>query len=144
MAVKEISGEEAAALGVLPPTDRPSALAVSLSPNAVLIDIPAELELDEPLIVSLAGESLDDIVWGHVVVRVGASAKATVVFEHTGSARYAAATSVLVGDNAHLDLVSVQLWDGRRRPSRARRAFGWDATHGFGASRPAWAETWCG
>ena len=97
--------------GVLPPTDRPSALAVSLCPAAVLVDIPAELELDEPLLVSLTGDSLDDIVWGHVVVRVGASAKATVVFEHTGSARYAASTSVVVGDNAHLDLVSVQLWD---------------------------------
>jgi Fe-S cluster assembly protein SufD len=111
VAVKEISPEEAAALGVLPPTDRPSALAVSLCPAVVLVDIPAELELDQPLVVSLTGESVVDQVWGHVVVRVGPSAKATVVFQHTGSARYTANNSVVVGDNAHLDLVSVQLWD---------------------------------
>jgi Fe-S cluster assembly protein SufD len=111
VAVKEISGEEAAALGVLPPTDRPSALAVAHCPATVLLDIPAELELDEPLVLSLTGESVDDLVWGHVVVRVGAHARATIVFEHTGSARYAASTSVVVGDNAHLDLVFVQLWD---------------------------------
>jgi Fe-S cluster assembly protein SufD len=111
VAVKEISGDEAAGLGVLAPTDRPSALAVSMCPSVVLIDVPPQLELDEPLVVSLAGESLDDLVWGHVVVRVGAGAKATVVFEHTGSARYTASTSVLVGDNAHLDLVCVQLWN---------------------------------
>ena len=111
VAIKEISGEEAAALGVLPPTDRPSALAVAHCPATVLLDIPAELELDEPLVISLTGESVDDLVWGHVVVRVGAHARATIVFEHTGSARYAASTSVVVGDNAHLDLVSVQLWD---------------------------------
>jgi len=111
VAIKEISTDEAAALGVLPPTDRPSALAVSLCPAVVLIDVPAELELDQPLVVSLTGESPEDLVWGHVVVRVGAGAKATIVFEHTGSARYAASTAVVVGDNAHLDLVSVQLWD---------------------------------
>ena len=111
VAIKEISGEEAAALGVLPPTDRPSALAVAHCPATVLLDIPAELEFDEPLVLSLTGESVDDLVWGHVVVRVGAHARATIVFEHTGSARYAASTSVVVGDNAHLDLVFVQLWD---------------------------------
>ncbi len=109
--VKEVSASEAAALGVLPPTDRPSALAVANCPAAVLVDVPDEFELDQPLVVSLTGESSDDVVWGQVVVRVGAGAQATIVFEHTGSARYAASTAVIVGDNAHLDLVSVQLWD---------------------------------
>jgi Fe-S cluster assembly protein SufD len=50
-------------------------------------------------------------VWGHLVVRVGRHASATVVVEHTGSARYSASTSVLVGDGARLDLVTVQDWD---------------------------------
>lgn len=109
--VKEISHEEAVALGALAPTDRPSALAVAQAPGAVLIDVPAELELDAPLVVRLAGESGHDLVWGRILLRVGAHARATVVFEHTGSATYAAQTSVLVGPNAALDLVSVQLWD---------------------------------
>jgi Fe-S cluster assembly protein SufD len=55
--------------------------------------------------------SVDDVVWGHIVVRIGMHAKATVVFDHSGSATYSASTSVLVGDNASLDLVSLQLWD---------------------------------
>jgi Fe-S cluster assembly protein SufD len=109
--VKEISTEEAAGLGVLAPIDRPSALAVANAPHAVLVDVPAGLELDAPLVVALTGPGDGEPVWGHLVVRIGASAKATVVFEHVGSARYAAATSVLVEDNAQLDLVSVQLWD---------------------------------
>ena len=108
--VKEISREEATALGEVKPADRPAALAVANGPGAVLVDIPAELELDEPLIIRLTGNSSDDLVWGHILVRIGAQAKATVVFQHAGSARYAASTSVLVGDNAQLDLVSVQLW----------------------------------
>ncbi|MDX6298028.1 MAG: Fe-S cluster assembly protein SufD [Nocardioidaceae bacterium] len=109
--VKEISREEAAGLGEVLPADRPAALAVARNPTAVLVDVPAELDLEEPLIVRLAGESVEDLVWGHIIVRIGAHAKATVVFEHVGSARYAASTSVLVGDNAQLELVSVQLWD---------------------------------
>ncbi len=109
--ISEISTEEAAALGETLPADRPSALAVANGTGAVLIDVPAESELSEPLVVRLSGASPDELVWGHIVVRLGLHAKATVVFEHSGSARYSATTSVLVGDHALLDLVSLQLWD---------------------------------
>ncbi|MBA3310410.1 MAG: Fe-S cluster assembly protein SufD, partial [Nocardioidaceae bacterium] len=102
---------EAAALGETRPADRPSALAVANGGGAVLVDVLAETELAEPLIIRLSGASAADLVWGHVVVRIGMHAKAQVVFEHTGSTRYSAFTSVLVGDNAQLDLVSLQLWD---------------------------------
>jgi Fe-S cluster assembly protein SufD len=109
--VREITAADAAALGETKPADRPSALAVANGGGAVLIDVPAEAELAEPLIVRLSGTSADETVWGHIVVRLGVHAKATVVFEHSGSARYSATTSVLVGDSANLDLVSLQLWD---------------------------------
>jgi Fe-S cluster assembly protein SufD len=109
--VRDISTEDAAALGETRPADRPSALAVANAGGAVLVDIPADVELDSPVIVRLSGTSIDDTVWGHIVVRLGPHAKAQVVFEHTGSVRYSATTSVLVGDGAMLDLVSLQLWD---------------------------------
>ena len=79
----------------------------------MLVDVPAETELDRagrrP-----AGRQLGRRhgVGGHVVVRVGAHSRATVVLEHTGSARYAAQVEVLVGDGAHLDFASpAGLWD---------------------------------
>jgi Fe-S cluster assembly protein SufD len=109
--ITEITAAEAVALGETLPADRPSALAVAHGGGAVLVDVPADTELDEPLLLRLSGASADDTVWGHIVVRIGAHSKAQVVFEHTGSARYVASTSVLVGDNAKLDLVSLQLWD---------------------------------
>jgi Fe-S cluster assembly protein SufD len=109
--VREITTAEAADLGETKPADRPSALAVANAAAAVLVDVPADTELSEPLVVRLTGTSADDTVWGHIVVRIGAHAKAQVVFEHAGSARYAASTSVLVGDGAMLDLVSLQLWE---------------------------------
>ncbi|MGI8577808.1 MAG: Fe-S cluster assembly protein SufD [Nocardioidaceae bacterium] len=107
----DISAAEARMLGEMLPSDRPSALAVANAGGAVLVDVPADTELAQPLVVHLSGTSPDELVWGHIVVRLGRHAKATIVFEHTGSARYSASTSVLVGDNAKLDLVSVQLWD---------------------------------
>jgi Fe-S cluster assembly protein SufD len=108
--LKDISTEEAAALGELAPTDRPAALAVANAGGAVLLDVPAELETDEPVVIRLSGESVEDLVWGHLVVRVGNHARVTIVVEHTGSARYSAITSVLVGDGASVNVLTLQDW----------------------------------
>jgi len=108
--LSEITADEAVVLGELAPNDRPAALAVANAGGAMLLDVPAELELDEPVVVNLEGASVDDLVWGHLVVRVGAHAKATIVLEHTGSARYCATTSVLVGDGASVNVLTLQDW----------------------------------
>jgi Fe-S cluster assembly protein SufD len=111
--VSQITAEQARELGELAPNDRPSALAVEHAGGAVLVDVPADLELPEldPVVLRLHGESADDLVWGHLVLRVGAHAKATIVLVHTGSARYAATTSVLVGDGAQVNVLTLQDWD---------------------------------
>ncbi|CAN5572998.1 Fe-S cluster assembly protein SufD [soil metagenome] len=106
-----ITAAEARALGELAPNDRPSALAVESGGGAMLLDVPADTEIDEPIVLRLHGESVDDLVWGHLVLRVGRFAKATIVIVHTGSARYSATTSVLVGDGATVNVVSLQEWD---------------------------------
>ncbi len=49
-------------------------------------------------------------MWGQLVVEVGAFAKATVVLDHTGLAKYSGGVAVLVGDGADVTLVSVQDW----------------------------------
>jgi Fe-S cluster assembly protein SufD len=92
------------------PVDRIGALALENSQGAVVVRVPAEAELDEPVVIRLSGDG-DEQVWGHVVLDVGAYAKVSIVLEHTGSARYAAGVSVLVGDGAVLNLVGIQLWD---------------------------------
>ena len=107
----EISAAEAIELGEPAPNDRPSALAVAKSGTAVLLDVPAELASEEPVWIKLHGASVDDLVWGHLVVRVGAHADVTLVLEHTGSARYSAMTSVLVGDGAKVNVLTLQDWE---------------------------------
>jgi Fe-S cluster assembly protein SufD len=106
----QISTVEAVALGGPEPVDRVAALAVANSGGAVHIDVPAEAVLDQPVIIKLHGVDAAQQVFGHLVITVGAHARATVVLEHTGSATYACQVSVLVGDGASVDLVGMQLW----------------------------------
>jgi Fe-S cluster assembly protein SufD len=106
-----IATEDARVQGDLPPNELPAALAMARSGGCQVIDIPAEFSSEEPVIIGLHGEDADALVWGELLIKVGAHAKATVVITHTGSARYCAATSVVVGDGADLTLVSIQDWD---------------------------------
>ncbi len=107
----KITTADAIALGGPAPSDRIAALAVAHGGGAMRIDVPTEAELDRPVLVTLTGTDAEQVVFGHVVITVGAFAKATIVLEHQGSARYASSVTVLVGDGAQVELVSLQLWD---------------------------------
>jgi len=108
-----LSSAEAVALGVPAPQDRAAALAAAHSGGAVLLDIPREAALDRPVTIRLTGDGR--LVHGHMVIRVGAFAEATVVVEHDGRADYDELLSVLVAEHARLTLVSVQEWDAGAR-----------------------------
>jgi Fe-S cluster assembly protein SufD len=93
------------------PVDRTAALAHAHAGGATVVRVAAGVTLDRPATIGLHGTSTDDIVWGHLVIQVGANASATIVIDHTGSATYGAMLSVLVGDGASLTVVSLQDWD---------------------------------
>jgi Fe-S cluster assembly protein SufD len=105
-----VGSDEAIGLGGTAPFDRLGALAVEHARGAVFLDVPAEADLEGPVRIQLHGTSVDDVVWGHVVIRVGAHARATVLVDHSGSTTYDGFTTVLVGDGAQLDLVHVNDW----------------------------------
>jgi len=106
-----ITDAEAREIGELAPNDRPSALAAAYADGALLLDVPAEAQVAEPIVLRLHGESVHDLVWGRLLIRIGRHAQATVAIVHTGSARYAALTTVLVGDGAAANVLSLQDWD---------------------------------
>ncbi len=107
----EITADQAREIGELAPNDRPSALAAANAGGAMLLDVPADTEISEPIVLRLHGSSVDDLVWGQLVIRVGRHARATVVVAHTGSARYSAITTVLAGDASDVNVLSLQDWD---------------------------------
>jgi Fe-S cluster assembly protein SufD len=96
--------------GLPEPADRLAALTRQRAAGATVVRVAAEAQLDRPVTLALAGTGGDEIVWGQLVIEVGAFAKATVVLDHTGLARYSGGVAVLVGDGAQVSLVSVQDW----------------------------------
>jgi len=108
---RPISTEQAIALGGPAPVDRIAAYAVANAEGAVLVEVPAEAELDRPVLITLTGSGTDEPVFGHVVIKVGGYARATVVLEHRGSATYASSVTLLAGDGSSVELVGLQLWD---------------------------------
>ncbi len=102
--------DDAVVLSLPEPTDRLGALAWERSGDALTVRVPDGVELAEPVLLELSGDDADALVWGKVLIEVGARARATVVIEYTGRAKYAAVTSAVVGEGASLDLVQVQNW----------------------------------
>src|SRR3954468_23631747 len=49
----EITAEQAREIGELAPNDRPSALAAANATGAMLLDVPAEAEISEPVVLRL-------------------------------------------------------------------------------------------
>ncbi len=96
--------------GLPEPADYLAALTRQRSGGAAVVRVPAEAQLDRPVTLRLSGTGSEDVVWGQLVIEVGAFAQATVVLDHTGLARYAGGVAVLVGDGAQVNLVSVQDW----------------------------------
>ncbi|MCZ2820809.1 Fe-S cluster assembly protein SufD [Modestobacter sp. VKM Ac-2977] len=96
--------------GLPEPVDRLAALTRQRSGGAAVLRIAKEAVLDRPVTLGLAGTGSDDVIWGQLVVEVGAFAQATVVLDHSGLARYSGGVAFLLGDGAQLTVVSVQDW----------------------------------
>ena len=92
------------------PADRAAAVVAARSDGVAVLDVPAEAELATPIRVQLTGVD-GALVHGHLLLRVGRFARATVVLEHTGSAQYGELVTVVAGDGAEVTLVTVQEWD---------------------------------
>jgi Fe-S cluster assembly protein SufD len=92
------------------PTDRIAARVWEAAPRTFTIDVPAETELAEPVVVTVTGLGGDEAIARNVLVKVGAHSRATVVVRWEGSAVWADTVEIVVGDGAHLTYVTVQDW----------------------------------
>ncbi|MFF7682914.1 Fe-S cluster assembly protein SufD [Microbacterium sp. NPDC007973] len=91
------------------PEDLPAALAWTHEAEAPLLRIPANVELDEPVVVRLTGTG--GLAHAHVVVEAQPNSRGTVVLRHEGTATHAQNVEIIVRDGADLTVVSVQRWD---------------------------------
>ena len=93
------------------PNDRVAAQAWNSFEQARIVSVPPGAELDQPVILNVFGTGSEAAVFDHLVLEIGANARATVVLEHRGSTVRAGNAEIIVGDGASLMLVSVQDWD---------------------------------
>jgi Fe-S cluster assembly protein SufD len=93
------------------PNDRVAAQAWDSFERARIVSVPRGAELDEPVVLNVFGTGSDAAVFNHLVLDIGANARATVVLQHQGSTVRAGNAEIIVGDGASLMLVSVQDWD---------------------------------
>ena len=131
--VQGVSGDEARALrGIsgLVPNTRWAARVLAEVPSSLLIDVPADTEVAEPIVVDLDGKDVTVTEAGHVAMRFGAHSKAIVVLNHTGSSTVAAVVEIAVGDGADVSVVSIQDWaDDAVHLSHHQARVGRDATY---------------
>ena len=105
-----ITPEQARALAVEPPVDRISAIAAERTGRAVHLKVPAELELDEPIVYLATGRG--EQAAETFVAEFGPYSKATVVLRFQGSAQYSCKYDFRIGDGAQINLVYVNDWAG--------------------------------
>ncbi|WP_353647504.1 Fe-S cluster assembly protein SufD [Nakamurella sp. A5-74] len=92
------------------PTDRTSARIFTEVESVLLVDVPADTELTEPVVIDLTGSDASVVEAGHIVLRFGAHSKADVVINHNGSATIAQVVETVAGDGAQITVTSLQEW----------------------------------
>jgi Fe-S cluster assembly protein SufD len=92
------------------PNDRVAAQAWESFDQARVLSVPAGVQLDKPVLLNVFGAGSDAAVFNHLVIDIGANARATIVLQHQGSTTCAGNAETIVGDGASLMLVSVQDW----------------------------------
>ncbi|WP_405165278.1 Fe-S cluster assembly protein SufD [Nocardia sp. NBC_01499] len=107
----ETVGRDDARLGQAgQPADRVAAQAYSAFESATVLSIAAETEVAEPVVVTITGPGVDKVAYGHLQIRLGNFATATVVIDQRGSGTYAENIEFVLGDSARLTVVAVQDW----------------------------------
>ncbi len=92
------------------PVDRVSARAWQAAGGVFVVDVPSDLELSDPLRVNVQGFGTGEASAGHIVVTVGAHARATLVLRLEGSAVLADNVEIVLGDGAQLTMVTLEDW----------------------------------
>ncbi|WP_063043261.1 Fe-S cluster assembly protein SufD [Nocardia pseudovaccinii] len=111
------------------PSDRVAAQAYSGFDQATVITVGSETEVAEPVTVTVDGPGEGKTTYGHLQIRLGNFAVATVVIDQRGSGTYAENIEFVLGDSAKLTVVAIQDWADDAVHATAHHAvLGRDAT----------------
>jgi len=94
------------------PEDRPSAAAWESAEQAYLLTLPANHKLECEAQVTLTSHDNTPSAL-HLIVEAKEGAEGTVIIDHKGDAVLSENIEIIVGDNAHLTVVSIQDWNDK-------------------------------
>lgn len=92
------------------PADRIAAQAFSAFNSATLVTVDRGAAVEEPIEITVTGPGVGATAYGHLQVRLGELARAVIVIDQRGSGTYADNVEFVVGDGAHLTVVSIADW----------------------------------
>ena len=92
------------------PIDRTSARVFAETETGLVVEVPAEVEVREPIVITLRGAGIDPAEGGHLVIKLGRFARATVLLVHEGSATYGQVVEIVLDDGAEATVTTIQDW----------------------------------
>ena len=115
VSVRELSGpnaEQAKADSPFAPIDRPSLRAFTEATRVIRVDIPAQTTAADPIEIELHGQDSDTgaATAGHVIIRAGRFATATVVLRYLGVATLVDNVEIVAEDGAAVTVVAIDDW----------------------------------
>lgn len=102
----KISAAQARELSFDAPVDLIASNA-ALGEQADLIEIAANAQLDQPVVIDIQGAAAQA---SHLIIKAGAQSNCVVVLRHLGAGELASKIEIQVADAAELQLISVQDW----------------------------------
>lgn len=108
------------------PTDRAAALARSLVSEVILVDVPADTAVDEPIVVRL--KAADAMNFVHLSMRIGAHSESTIIVLHDLGADVSGSIVTTLADGARSTVVHV--FEG----GQAQQMLHWHTTVGRDAA----------
>jgi len=92
------------------PEDRVAAAAWTNASKTLIIEIPAESEIQGPSFIRIDPKS-QDAKAVHIVISAGRHSSATIVLDHSGLGVLGENVEILAGDASNLNVITIQEWD---------------------------------
>ncbi|OFL16316.1 Fe-S cluster assembly protein SufD [Corynebacterium sp. HMSC067D03] len=93
------------------PVDRIAAQAWTSSENATLVSVPANVELNDTITITVTGAGADVTTFGTIVVETSANSGATVLVRYEGSGTHADNVNWVIGEGSRVNAVIDANWD---------------------------------
>lgn len=93
------------------PEDFAAAIAIEKAPNLLLIEIPADVESEEPIVVDRTGSSSATVNFERISIKANRHSKATIIVHNSGSTLLSEDIDIVLADGAQLTFISLQEWE---------------------------------